>query len=37
MFGALVLNEVDGEVDDADVDTVDHSGLRQGLCSSISS
>jgi hypothetical protein len=27
MFGALVLNEVDGEVDDADVDTVDHSGL----------
>jgi hypothetical protein len=30
MLGALVLNGVGGEVDNADVVAVDHSGLRQG-------
>jgi hypothetical protein len=29
MLGALMLNEVDGEVDDADVVAVDESALRQ--------
>jgi hypothetical protein len=29
MFGALMLNRVGREVDDADVVTVDKSGLRQ--------
>jgi hypothetical protein len=31
MLGALVLNEVGGEVDDTDVVTVDHSDPRQGV------
>jgi hypothetical protein len=30
MLGALVLNEVGGEVDGADIVTVDQSGPRQG-------
>jgi hypothetical protein len=30
MLGALVLNGVGGEVDDADVVAVDQSGSRQG-------
>jgi hypothetical protein len=30
MLGALVLNEVGGEVDGVDVVTVDQSGPRQG-------
>jgi hypothetical protein len=29
MLGALMLNEVDGEVDDADVVAVDETALRQ--------
>jgi hypothetical protein len=31
MLGALVLNEVGGEVDGVDVVTVDQSGPRQGV------
>jgi hypothetical protein len=31
MLGALVLNGVGGEVDDANVVTVDQSALRQGV------
>jgi hypothetical protein len=31
MLGALVLNRVGGEVDGADIVTVDQSGLRQGV------
>jgi hypothetical protein len=31
MLGALVLNGVDGDVDSADVVTVDQSGLQQGV------
>jgi hypothetical protein len=32
MFGALVLNMVDGEVDGAGIVVVDQSGPRQGGC-----
>jgi hypothetical protein len=34
MLGALVLDEVDGDVDGTDVVIVDQSDPRQGLCSS---
>jgi hypothetical protein len=34
MLGALVLDEVDGDVDGTDIVIVDQSDPRQGLCSS---
>jgi hypothetical protein len=34
MLGALVLDEVDGDVDGTNVVIVDQSDPRQGLCSS---
>jgi hypothetical protein len=36
VFGALMLDRVGGEVNNADVVTIDQSVPRQGLCSSTS-